>query len=73
METRIFELRERHKLTNVIPDRQIKINEVIIIEETHVPRSRWKIGQVEEFITSKDGFNRRCKLRMIGKRGHYFI
>ena len=69
----LSELRERHKLTNVIPDRQIKLNEVVIIEETHVPRSRWKIGQVEEFITSKDGFNRRCKLRMIGKRGHYFI
>ena len=30
------ELRERHKLTNVIPDRQIKLNEVVIIEETHV-------------------------------------
>ena len=73
METRIFELRERHKLTNVIPDRQIKLNEVVIIEETHVPRSRWKIGQVEELVTSKDGLNRGSKLSVIGKRGHYFI
>ena len=67
------ELRERHKLTNVIPDRQIKLNEVVIIEETHLLRSKWKIGQKEEFVTSKDGFNRGCKLRVIGKRRHYFI
>ena len=69
----LSELRERHKLTNVIPDRLIKLNKGIIIEETHVPRSRWKIGQVEEFFTSKDGFNYGCKLRVIGKREHYFI
>ena len=69
----LFKLRERHKLTNVIPDRQIKLNEVVIIEETRVPRSRWKISHVEGFVTSKDGFICGCKLRMIGKRGHYFI
>ena len=40
----LSELCERHKLINVIPDRQIKLNEVVIIEETHVPRTRWKIG-----------------------------
>ena len=28
-------------------------------------------GQVEEFVTSKDGFNR--KLLLIGERGHDFI
>ena len=67
------ELRERHELANVILDRQIKLNEVVIIEETHTPRLRWKIGQVEEFVTSKDGFNRGCKLRVIGKGRHYFI
>ena len=43
----LFELRERHKITNVIPSRHIKLCEVFIIEETHVPRSKWKIGQVE--------------------------
>ena len=32
-----------------------------------------KIGRVEEFVTSKDGFNRGCELRVIDKRGHYFI
>ena len=69
----MLELREHHKLTNVIPDRQIKLNEVVIIEQTRVPRSRWKISQVEEFVTSKDGFIWGCKLRVIGKRGHYFI
>ena len=67
------ELCERHKLTNVIPDCQIKLNEVVIIEETHVRRSRWKMDQLEEFIASKDGFNRGCKLCVIGRRGHYFI
>ena len=64
----LSELRERHKLTNIIPDHQIKLNEDVIIEETHVPRSRWKICQVQEFVTSIDGFNRGRKLRVIGKR-----
>ena len=36
----LFELRERHQLINVIPDREIKLNEVVIREETHVPKSR---------------------------------
>ena len=36
----LTELRECHKLTNVISDRQIKLNKVIIIEETRVPRLR---------------------------------
>ena len=67
------ELRERHKLTNFIPDRQIKLNEVVIIEETHVPKSRWKISRVDEFVTRKDGFNHGCKLHVTGKRGRYFI
>ena len=69
----LFELRERHKLIiNVIPDREIKLNEVVIREETHVPKSRWKIVQVKEFVTSKDGFNCGCKLPLIDRRGHYF-
>ena len=68
----LFELRERHKLKNVIPDREIKLNEVVIREETHVPKSRWKIVQVKEFVTSKDGFNCGCKLPLIDRRGHYF-
>ena len=28
---------------------------------------------MEELVTSKDGLNRGSKLRVIGKRGHYFI
>ena len=62
-------LHEYDKLTNFILDCQSKI----IIEETCVPRSRWKISQVEEFAKSKDGFNCGCKLHVIGKQGLYFI
>ena len=39
----LFELRERHKLKNVIPDREIKLNEVVIREETHVPNQGGKL------------------------------
>ena len=67
------ELSERHKLTNSIPDPQIKLNEVVIIKETYASRSRWNFGQVEKFVTKKDWFNRGGKLRVIGKRRHYFI
>ena len=36
----LSELRERHKLTNVFPDCQNKLKEVVIIEETHALKSR---------------------------------
>ena len=62
----LFQLRERHKLTNVVPDCLIKLREVVFIEETHVPGSRWKINQVEEFVN-------KSKLCVTGKEGHYFI
>ena len=66
-------LRESHGLKNVFPNRQVKLNEVVIIEETNVSRSRTKIGKLKELLTRKDWFNRGCKLRVIGKQGHYFI
>ena len=41
----LFELHERHKLINVIPDREIKLNEVVIGEETHVPNQGGKLSK----------------------------
>ena len=55
----LSKLRKRHELTNVIPGHQIKLNKVVIVEETHVPRSRLKTGQAEEFVTRKDYFIKR--------------
>ena len=63
----LSKLCELHKHTNIISDHQIKLNPAVIIEETHITRSRWKIGQAVEFSTSNYGFNCGCKLCMTDK------
>ena len=46
----LFELRERHQLINVIPDREIKLNEVVIREETHVPNQGGKLSKSRSLL-----------------------
>ena len=52
------ELREFQRNHNKLPAKQIEIN------DEKLPRNRWKLGEVEELITSKDGHVRACKLRV---------
>ena len=58
----LTELREFQKLNNRVPEKQIKVGDVVLIEEEGLPRSRWRLGKVHELITSKDGYVRACKL-----------
>ena len=51
----LFELHERHKLINVIPDREIKLNEVVIGEETHVPNQGGKLSKWRSLLRPKMG------------------
>ena len=57
-------LREFQKNENRIPAQQIKIGDVVLIEDEDLPRQRWRLGKVEELITSTDGFVRGAKLRV---------
>ena len=63
----LTELREFQKTNNRIPAKQIKIGDVVLIEDEDLPRSRWRLGKVNELITSKDGYVRGCRLQVYNK------
>ena len=71
----LTELREHHRGNNVIPKKQVKVGDVVLVEDKKVPRVRWKLGLVTELRISKDGFVRGCKLRIQDKKknGYIFI
>ena len=58
----LTELREHQKNNNRLPAKQVRIGDVVLIEEEGLPRSRWRMGKVHELLTSKDGHVRGCKL-----------
>ena len=57
-------LREYQKCHNKIPIRQIKLGEMVLVEDK-LSRSQWKIGVVDELYIGRDGYIRWCKLRII--------
>ena len=56
------ELRERHKNINLSAKREIKIGELVLISDENLHRHRWRVAEVEELISSKDGYVRRYRL-----------
>ena len=57
-------LREFHKDHNRIPERQISLGEVVLVEDK-LPRNRWKMAVVTELYKGKDNYVRGCKLRTL--------
>ena len=60
----LTELREFQKNRNIIPAKQAKVGDIVLIEEEGLPRCRWRMGKVHELITSKDGYVRGCRLQV---------
>ena len=60
----LTELREFQRSNDRLPAKQLKIGDIVLIEEEGLPRSRWRMGKVQELFTSKDGYVRGCKLRV---------
>ena len=60
----LTELREFQRNNNRIPDKQVRVGDVVLISDENLPRTRWRLGKVEELRTSSDGFVRGCKLRV---------
>ena len=58
----LTELREYQKNNNRLPAKQIKIGDIVLIEEEGLPRCRWRMGKVHELFTSKYGYVRGYKL-----------
>ena len=61
------ELREHHNSRNRTPSKQIRLGEVVLIEEDKVPRNRWRVGVVIELYPSVDGVIRGCKVKTLTK------
>ena len=70
--TYLNELKQRHiyerkKKTEV----ELKLNDVVLIKnDTPTPRSKWRIGKVEELIVGKDGKTRGAKLKLNTESGN---
>ena len=60
----LTELREFQRNHNKLPAKQIEIGDIVLISDEKLARNRWKLGKIEELITSKDGHVRACKLRV---------
>ncbi len=60
----LTELREFQRNNNRIPDKQVRVGDVVLISDENLPRTQWRLGKVEELRTSSDGFVRGCKLRV---------
>ena len=59
-------LREYQKCKNRVPNKQVLLGEMVLIEDK-LPRSQWKTGVVEELFKGRDGHVRGCKLRIISR------
>ena len=60
----ITELREYHRNNNKLPAKQLKIGDIVFINDK-LHRHRWRLRKVEELMKSKsDGHVRGCKLRV---------
>ena len=51
----LTELREHHRCNQPEPTKQVRVGDVVLIEEKKLLRVRWKLGIVSELIRSKDG------------------
>ena len=55
-------LQVRSKWNN--PQRNLQINDIVIVKDDNLPRNRWKLGSIEEVYLDDDGLVRKVKLRM---------
>ena len=68
----VVNLRETHK--NVQSSKNIiSVNDLVLIYGEKTPRSKWKIGKVNELITSADNNIRAAKVEYVLNGSRYFV
>ena len=55
-------LQVRSKWNN--PQRNLQMNDIVIVKDDNLPRNRWKLGRIEEVYLDNDGLVRKVKLRI---------
>lgn len=64
----LLELRETHRHHHGCSDPSpVLVGDVVIVHATDQPRGFWKLGQVEEVLTGRDGKTRGAVVRVAGK------
>ena len=70
----LAELRERHITKTQRQSKQmINVNDLVLIKEDKLPRSKWRMGVVKEITSSKDGEIRAAVCRTIVNKKLYLI
>lgn len=70
----LTELREHQSCNASTPTKQVKVGDVVLIEDKRLPRSRWRLGLISHLFVSKDGYVRGCKLKVHdGKNGYIYL
>ena len=68
----VVNLRETHK--NLQSSKNIiSVNDLVLIYGEKTPRSKWKIGKVNELITSADNNIRAAKVEYVLNGSRYFV
>ena len=65
----LVDLREYHKCKRGGETREIKVGDVVVIQDEGLPRARWRTGEVKELLPSRDGETRGVALRVLNKKG----
>ena len=70
--TYLNELRQRHiyERKTKMNETELKLNDVVLVkDDVPTPRTKWRIGKVEQLIVGKDGQTRGAKLKMANESG----
>ncbi|GBM18395.1 hypothetical protein AVEN_57931-1 [Araneus ventricosus] len=59
----IMDLRNSHALKNLNPQRNIKIDDVVLIEGDNKSKLLWRLGRVIQVLPGRDGGVRSCLLK----------
>ena len=63
-----MDLREFLQPVKGDPGRRIAIGKVVLVQGEDLPRSRWRIGKVEELLQSREGEVRGAVIRVNNKK-----
>lgn len=50
-----------------LPQRNLRVNDIVIIKDDNLPRNHWQLGRVVETLQDSDGLVRRVKVQ-VGER-----
>ena len=51
----------------------IKVGDVVIVKDEHLPRSHWKLGVIQEVLTGRDGRTRAAVIKVAASDQRYSI